>query len=148
MHENQKQAERLNRYCFTDAYAPARRINLVTQTPKSQCLPLEANGSRQIARLFGVFECDLDLETDMRREEDFGTSFGPPLTMTSLTSSEEAAWVELDWMLRLWATHVQRGTPMTKDESLEIFGGSRGEHRNILSKVIDTVEKREGTKHT
>ena len=97
-------------------------------------------------------EYDLDIETDdfvnyaCVVKKDFGISFGPPLTMTSLCPSEESAWAELDRMLRLWAIQVQRGTPMTKHESLEIFGGSRGEHRYILSKVIDYREKREGPK--
>lgn len=101
-----------------------------------------------------AFEYDLDIETDdyvnyiCFVKKDYGTSFGSPLTMTCVCRSSEAAWAELDRMLRLWARQVQRGTPMTKDESLEIFGGPKGEHKNILSKVIDAREKREGTKHT
>lgn len=50
-------------------------------------------------------------------KKDFGDCFGPPLTMTTLCCSSEAAWNELDRMLRFWAAQVQRGTPMTKDES-------------------------------
>ena len=98
------------------------------------------------------FEYDLDIETDdylyytCHVKKDFGTSFGPPLTMTSLCPSPEAAWAELDRMLSLWAAQVRRGTPMTKHDSLEIFGGSRGEHRNLLSRVADAMEKREITK--
>ena len=97
---------------------------------------------------------DLEIETDDHSEyawlvrKDFGTSFGPPLTMTNYYPSVEAAWTELDRMLSLLAKQVQRGTPMTKQESLEIFGGSRGEHRNILSKFMDYKEKIGGTKST
>lgn len=99
-------------------------------------------------------EYDLDIETDdfvnyaCVVKKDFGTAFGPPLTMTSLCRSEEAAWAELDRMLHLWATQVQRGMPMTKDETLEIFGGSKGEHKIMLSKVIDTLEQKEGKSQT
>lgn len=93
-------------------------------------------------------EYDLDLETDdyvnyaCTVKRDFGTSFGPPLTMTSLCPSSEAAWAELDRMLELWARQVTRGTPMTKDEKLEIFGGWKGKHSKILSDFIDVLEER------
>ncbi|KAF2093975.1 hypothetical protein NA57DRAFT_80980 [Rhizodiscina lignyota] len=97
-------------------------------------------------------EYDLDIETDdyvnytCHVKKDFGTSFGPPLAITSLCYSSEAACAELDKMLELWANQVKRGTPMTRDESLEIFGGSKGEHKNLLSKVMDAFEKNEGEK--
>jgi hypothetical protein len=35
---------------------------------------------------------------------------------------------------------------MTKDEKLEIFGGSKEEHKMFLSEVMDEFEKREGAK--
>lgn len=95
---------------------------------------------------------DLDLETDDSInyacvvKKDFGLSLGPPLTMTSLCPSEEAALAELDRMLELWAKQVKRGTPMTKDEKLNIFGGWKGKHKNILSRFIDEFERREGKK--
>ena len=97
-------------------------------------------------------EYDLDIETDdyvnymCHVKKDFGDSFGPPLTMTSLCRSSEAAWAELDRMLELWAKQVKRGTPMTKDEQLEVFGGPKGEHKKLISQVIDAFEKREGAK--
>ena len=95
---------------------------------------------------------DIDLETDdwvdyaCVVKKDFGSSFGPPLTMTSLCPSSEAALAELDRMLELWAKQVKRGTPMTRDETLEIFGERKGEHKTLLSQVIDFLERKEGTK--
>ena len=97
-------------------------------------------------------EYDLDIETDdyvnytCHVRKDFGDSLGPPLTMTSLCPSSEAAWAELDRMLELWATQVKRGTPMTKDETLELFGGPKGEHKKVLSEFMDELEKRGGAK--
>lgn len=79
-------------------------------------------------------------------KKDFGDSYGLPLMMTSLCGSEEAAWAELDRVLELWAKQVKRGTPMTKNETLEIFGGSKGEHKRVLSEFMDEFEKREGKK--
>ncbi|KAI8938683.1 hypothetical protein NX059_004550 [Plenodomus lindquistii] len=95
-------------------------------------------------------EYDLDLETDDYIDyacivkKDFGLSLGPPLTMTCLCPSEEAAWAELDRMLGLWAQQVQRGTPMTKNETLDIFGGRRGQYKQLLRSFIDELEKRAG----
>lgn len=92
---------------------------------------------------------DIDLETDdwvnyaCVVKKDFGSSFGPPLTTTSLCPSSEAAFAELDRMLDLWAKQVKRGTPMTEDEKLNIFGGRKGEHKNLLNKFIDELERRE-----
>lgn len=49
-------------------------------------------------------------------KKDFGTSLGPPLTMTTFCNSSEAAWTELEEMLELWANQVQltRGTPIVR----------------------------------
>lgn len=47
-------------------------------------------------------------------------------------------------MLELWATQVKRGTPVTRDERLEVFGGQRGQHKRLLGIFADAVEKREG----
>ena len=63
--------------------------------------------------------------------------------MTSLCPSKEAALAEIDRMLELWAKQAKRGTPMTKDEQLNIFGGRKGEHKIILNKFIDELERRE-----
>jgi hypothetical protein len=98
-------------------------------------------------------EYDLDAESDdyinytCFVRKDYGTSFGPPLTMTGLCYTREGAWAELDRRLKLWARQVQRGTPMTRDEHLEIFGGPRGKYRHILSICMDAFEKSKGTKH-
>lgn len=52
-------------------------------------------------------EYDLNIETDdeinyaCHVKKDFRDSFGPPLTMTSVCRSSEAAWAELDSMLAL-----------------------------------------------
>ncbi|KAK1711596.1 uncharacterized protein BDZ83DRAFT_639421 [Colletotrichum acutatum] len=47
---------------------------------------------------------------------DYGSLFGPPLTMTFFCDSEEAAYRELDRMLVIRAAQVGRGTPTTKEE--------------------------------
>lgn len=92
-------------------------------------------------------EYDLDIETDDYEhyaclvKKDFGHSFGPPLTITSCCDSDEAAWEELDRMLRLMAAQVKRGTPMSEEERLQIFGGSTGQHRWLLKRVTDAIEK-------
>ncbi|KAF2872893.1 hypothetical protein BDV95DRAFT_568259 [Massariosphaeria phaeospora] len=66
--------------------------------------------------------------------------------MTSLCPSNEAAWTELDRRLDSWAKQVMRGTPMSKDERLDIFGGRKGKNKKVLSEFIDEVERREGKK--
>ena len=99
-------------------------------------------------------EYDLDIETDdyvhytCHVKKDFGDRFGPPLAMTAVCRSSDAAWADLDRMLQIWARQVERGTPMTKDETLEIFGGPKGELKPLLAKVVDVLEKREGAKLT
>jgi hypothetical protein len=40
-------------------------------------------------------------------------------------------------MLGLQEKVVKRGTPMTKEEELEIYGGSRGEYKALLSNVME-----------
>jgi hypothetical protein len=75
---------------------------------------------------------DLDVETDdwvtylCIVKKDFGSHFGPPLTMTGICNSEEQAWRELEKMLDVWARQVQSRQPMTKAQALEIFGGPNG----------------------
>lgn len=64
--------------------------------------------------------------------------------MTTLCRSERAAWNELERMLRLWAEQVQSGRPMTKAQRLDIFGGPRGEYRQLLERVHTFREKHEG----
>ncbi|OCL06348.1 hypothetical protein AOQ84DRAFT_390256 [Glonium stellatum] len=92
-------------------------------------------------------EYDIDTETDdyvnylCCVRKDFGTKFGPPLTITDVCGSSEAAWAELDRMLRLWANVVKRGTPMTKDEKLEIFSGPEGDRTGLLSRSIDKFDR-------
>jgi hypothetical protein len=95
---------------------------------------------------------DLDIETDdwvnyvCVVKKDFGTSYGPLLMITSVCRSSEAAWAELDRVLDLWAKQVKRWTPMTKAENLEIFEGPKGEHKRLLRKFMDQLERREGVK--
>lgn len=99
--------------------------------------------------IWGDGDYDLDVETDDWVEyacvvkRDFGLCIGPPLTMTGLCNSAEQAWRELDRMLGVWARQIQGGHPMTKAQSLEIFGGPNGRKRAILEKFHDEVEKRE-----
>jgi hypothetical protein len=57
---------------------------------------------------------DFDVETDDWEwyscvvKQDFGSSVGPPLIMTGLRPSEEAAWKELEKMLESFAEAVTR----------------------------------------
>ncbi|KAG4442225.1 hypothetical protein IFR05_002274 [Cadophora sp. M221] len=83
----------------------------------------DAQGARIQANckiIWGDGDYDLDLETDDWVEyacavkRDYGTSFGPLLTMTGLCHSAEQAWGELDRMLGVWARQMQSGQPMTK----------------------------------
>jgi hypothetical protein len=98
------------------------------------------------------FDYSFDIETDdymnwaCHVQKDFGTSFEPPLIMAASCSSEVAAWGELDRMLSSWATQIQSDTPMTKDESLYIFGGPRGEYQSLLNDVMNLAEKKKGAK--
>lgn len=90
---------------------------------------------------------DLDLETDdyvnyaCHVKKDFGLSYGPILAMTSLCPSEDAALAELDRMLLIWAEQVKRGTPMTKDETLSIYSGYKGEYTSLISDFMYKKEK-------
>lgn len=45
-------------------------------------------------------------------------------------------------MLGVEATQIQSGRPMTKAQSLEIFGGPNGRNKPILEKFLDEAEKR------
>ena len=45
-------------------------------------------------------------------------------------------------MLGVWARQIQIGHPMTKAQSLEIFGGPKGRNKFVLEKFLDLVEKR------
>ena len=98
--------------------------------------------------IWGDAEYDLDIETDdwvtymCHVKKDFGTYYGPPLTMTGLCNSKEQAWGELERMLDVWATQVQSGRSMTKDQKLEIFGGPNGRNTVILGRVLDEAERR------
>jgi hypothetical protein len=79
-----------------------------------------------------IFETDDYLNYMCHVKEDFGSSFGPPLTITSVCRSSEAAWAELDRMLGLWAKQVKRGTLMTEDEQLEVFWWTEGESQEAF----------------
>jgi hypothetical protein len=98
--------------------------------------------------IWGDADYDLDVETDdwvtysCIVKKDFGSHFGPPLTMTGICNSEEHAWRELERMLDVWARQVQSGQPMTKAQALEIFGGANGHNTLVLGKAFDEAKKR------
>jgi hypothetical protein len=98
--------------------------------------------------IWGDADYELDVETDdwvtytCVVRKDLGLHFGPPLTMTGICNSEEQAWRELDRMLDVWARQVQSGQPMTKAQSLEIFGGPNGRNTFVLEKFLDEAKKR------
>lgn len=100
--------------------------------------------------IWGNADYDLDIETDDWEtyacvvKKDFGSHFGPPLTMTGICNSEEQAWRELDRMLDVWARQIQNGQPMTKAQTLEIFGGPNGRNTFSLEKLLDEVAKKRG----
>lgn len=92
---------------------------------------------------------DIDIETDDYEyylcvvKEDHGLSFSPPMTMITLFYGGDRALDELDRMLRLWATQVEGGRPMSMEEQLEIFSGPRGEHRWVLEEFVKKVDEKE-----
>lgn len=63
--------------------------------------------------IWGPGDYDVDVETDDWTsyyavvKRDYGTSFGPPLTITGICHSEDHAWRELDRMLGAWATQAR-----------------------------------------
>lgn len=79
-------------------------------------------------------------------KKDFGTEFGPPLTITGICNSTEHVWNELERMLGAWARQTQTGQSMTKDRTLNIFGGPKGRNKPILGQFIAAFEKREESK--
>ena len=97
--------------------------------------------------IWGEYEYDLDLETDGDHysyvvRKDYGTSLGHPLTITGVCNSSGQAGKELERMLKAWADQVQSGEPMTKAQSLEIFGGPNGQSKRVLSQFWDVRERR------
>lgn len=67
---------------------------------------------------------------------------GPALTITGLCYSPEHVLAELDRMLFAWARQVQSGQPMTKEESLDIFGGPKGRNKPILETFMAEMDAR------
>jgi hypothetical protein len=63
---------------------------------------------------------NIDIETDDwvnylgYVKKDFGTEFGPLLTMTGFCSSRDQVWRELDRMLDAGARQIQSGQQKTK----------------------------------
>lgn len=98
--------------------------------------------------IWGSYDYELDIETDDGSEhqclvrKDFGSSYGPLSTMTTLCKSEDAAWNELERMLTLWAKQVESGEPMNTAQRLDIFGGPRGKHRNVLEMFQRDMDKK------
>ncbi|WPH02474.1 Hypothetical protein R9X50_00533800 [Acrodontium crateriforme] len=86
---------------------------------------------------------EFDVETDdyeyyqifVGREQDGRLC---PLTATSVCCGEESAWRDLERMLQVWATQVETGKPMTKEQKLTIFGGPRGDLRDVIE-LVDRV---------
>ncbi|KAJ5959467.1 uncharacterized protein N7479_006617 [Penicillium vulpinum] len=99
--------------------------------------------------IWGKGDYEIDIETEDRMsyyavvKKDFGSSFGPPLTMTGECNSQEHVWKELDRMLGLWARVEQSGQPMTEYQRLEIFGGPNGQNKPILRQFFEE-QKRHG----
>lgn len=97
--------------------------------------------------IWGSSDYDVDIETDDWTsyyavvKKDFGSSFGPPLTMTGMHNSEDQVWSELDRMLGLWARIVESGEPMTEEQDLEIFGGPNGRDKPILRQFFAEMRK-------
>jgi hypothetical protein len=75
--------------------------------------------------IWGEGEYDINVETDDWVKlmgvvkKDFGSYFGPPLTITGICNSVEHAWNELDRMLDAWASQIQTGQPMTRGQKLD-----------------------------
>ena len=98
--------------------------------------------------IWGKADYDIDIETDDWVsyvgivKKDFGTAFGPPLTITGLCKSSEHVWKELDRMLGTWARHKQTGLPMTNDQKLDIFGGPYGQNRGILETFLAVKQEK------
>lgn len=99
--------------------------------------------------IWGNGDYDLDLETDDWQtfwaivKKDFGTYFGPPLTITGVCRSEGHAWSELDRMLAAWARVIRSGEPMTEDQRIEIFGGPNWRTNSTLKSLFAEMDKLE-----
>ncbi|KAI0141808.1 hypothetical protein GGR57DRAFT_486450 [Xylariaceae sp. FL1272] len=112
--------------------------------------PNMASQSQRIKAYCGIIwgkgDYDLSIETEHYEifstfvQRDYGDSLGPPLTMTMPCRSEEAAWSELERMLRLRAFQVISGKPMTREQHLEIFGGPGGRCKGVLKQFLDFAE--------
>ncbi|KAL0781998.1 hypothetical protein CaCOL14_003333 [Colletotrichum acutatum] len=87
---------------------------------------MASNIQQRVEKNCKIFWGDHDYEIDYETDDnmvfqyfvlrDYGSLFGPPLTMTFFCDSEEAAYRELDRMLVIRAAQVGRGTPTTKEE--------------------------------
>ena len=89
------------------------QLSIVTQSLGR--LNLQASTKRIQASceiIWGTGDYDIDIETDdwisymAIVKRDFGTSLGPPLTMTGLCRSSDHACRELDRMLGVWARQI------------------------------------------
>lgn len=97
---------------------------------------------------WGKGDYDINIETDdyetfwavLRKE--FDNELGPVLTITGLCDSPEHTLAELDRMLFALAKQVQSGQPMTKEESLDIFGGPKGQNKPILKIFMAEMDAR------
>lgn len=100
-------------------------------------------------RIWGATkDFEFDLDTDYEHyscmvREDHGDSFGSHLAMTHECNGPDGAWNELDRMLALWAGQVESGRPMTKEQTLDIFAGPHGEHRNVINLFLNEKARRD-----
>ncbi|KAF2690123.1 hypothetical protein K458DRAFT_412948 [Lentithecium fluviatile CBS 122367] len=127
---------------------------ILSPSPQPQA---QSQGEQQASRLLSNSKIiwgaekdyDFEIETDdylyyqCMVREDRGYEYGLPLLMTILCYGEEAAWNELDRMLRVWAGQVKSGREMSREEQLSIFGGKKGRYRGVLEQFMDLKEKKE-----
>lgn len=65
---------------------------------------------------------------------------GKPLTGTVVCHGPDAAWRELERMLRLLTTCILSGQPITKKKRREIHGGPHGEYKKLLEEMDKCAE--------
>ncbi|KAL3455661.1 hypothetical protein BJX64DRAFT_294839 [Aspergillus heterothallicus] len=117
-----------------------------TTTPN----PRNERMHRNCEIIWGKCNYELEIEADdwetwwalVRR--DYGSSYGGPLTITGICSSEDGAWAELDRVLGVWAKQVQAGEPIRLDSSgkgLDIFGRRGGEHKWHIRQIWGELKR-------
>ncbi|KAL2837124.1 hypothetical protein BJY01DRAFT_251639 [Aspergillus pseudoustus] len=128
-----------------------------THTPTSSHTPTRDERMHTNCEIiWGKGNYELEAEADdwetwwvlVRR--DYGSSYGGPLTITEICSSEDSAWAELDRVLAAWAKQVQSGEPMATEDSsdkrLEVFGGA--EHKSHIRQLWGELKRRRTHRHS